>query len=96
MRQKSLGFYIAMTVGASFFTLGCDSMGGRAKVKEGKADQGVTEDGTAYQQRTRTRETASGATVQETERRERKVIDPGPATKNADPRKVDPGAPASK
>ena len=95
MRNYTLGICAtALTLSAALFNAGCETKA--TTVQQGKAEQGVTDDGTAYQQRTRTRETESGATVQETERRERKVVDPGPAGQNADPRKTDPAAPAAK
>ena len=61
-------------------------------VKSQDQTQGVREDGTAVQQRTRTREAASGAVVEETETRERKVVQPAPgSTAPADATKTDPG-----
>ena len=94
MRHHTLGKFTATALLAGLLSAGCEGMGG--SVEKGRAEQGVTDDGTAYQQRTRTRETASGAKVQETERRERKVLDPGPAGADADPRKADPAATQSK
>lgn len=68
-------------------TVGCQDNG---KVRDQSQNQDVRGDNTAVQTRTQTRDTPSGATVKETETRERQVINPGPGGK-ADPTKADPG-----
>lgn len=96
MRQKlftvACGATLVLGLAA---TQGCESMGGSGgggKVTNQNQQETVRPDGTAVQTRTRTRETPSGTTVQETETRERKVTNPGAAGGAADPTKTDPGA----
>ena len=71
--------------------IGCQSNGNESggKVQNQTQNETVRPDGTAVQERTRTRQTSSGATVQETETRQRKVTDPGPAGQR-DATKADP------
>ena len=65
--------------------IGCQS----GKVTDRSQRQEVRPDGTAVQTRTQTRQTPSGATVKETETRERQVIQPGSSNKS-DATKADP------
>jgi len=59
-------------------------------VENQSENQEVRPDGTAVQTRTQTRQTPSGATVQETQTQERKVVSPSGSGKD-DPTKSDPG-----
>ena len=68
---------------------GCNSDGNGGTVRDQNQTQDVRPDGTAVQQRTRTRETGSGSVVQETETRERKVVSPGSGG-HTDPTKANP------
>lgn len=84
---------VITTLGTTLLLVGAAGCnGGKGEVQNQNQNQTVRPDGTAVQQRTRTRETGSGAVVQETETRERKVVQPAPGTSGTpDATKTDPG-----
>jgi hypothetical protein len=101
LRYSSLGSVAFASLALGLAGFGCESSNNShsdAQLSGGKVidrDQSQTSspDGSATRTRTQVRETPSGATVQETQTEERKVIQPGQSAQPADATKSDPGQP---
>lgn len=80
-----------VTAAASAVLCGVVAVGcSNGQVHDQQQHETVTPEGTAVQTRTQTRETPSGATVKETETRQREVVNPAPGG-HSDPTQKDPG-----
>jgi hypothetical protein len=100
VRKSSLGNVALASLALAVAGFGCESSSQSSnssdaqlsggKVVDRDQQQTSSPDGSGKRVRTQVRETPSGATVQETQTEERKVIQPGQSAEPADPTKSEP------